>query len=163
MNPPFPTREELKARGYSRELLELYGLLRAAHAEGQKLAARLPEVFGSPPRPRITLHVARGYDDEWNLSPARFAELEAMDPEQHWTEVTSESTQSFQEYFAFSDAEGWRFYLPAYMFHYLAEFPCGGHEAVRQACREKKHCDLLSPEQLAFLDEFTALCDAWES
>ena len=163
MKPPFPTREELKARGYSRESLEWYDLWRAAHAEGQKLAARLTEVFGSPARPRITQHVARGYDDEWNLSPARFAELEAMDPEQHWTEVTAESTQSFQEYFAFSDAEGWRFYLPAYMFHYLAEFPCGGQEAVRQACREKKYCDLLSPDQLAFLDEFTALCDAWES
>ena len=163
MDSPFPSREELKARGYSPESLDLYDLWRQAHREAQLLAARLPEVFGDPPRPSITLHVARGYDDEWMLSMERGKELTAMDPEQHWTEVSAEAVASFQEYFTFSDAEGWRFYLPAYLRHYLAEFPLYGWTAVHTACVCRDHFDLLTREQVAFIDEFLALCRTWES
>jgi hypothetical protein len=159
--PPFPSRDELRKRGYSPESLDLYDLWRHAHAEAEQLAARLPEVFGDPPRPTITLHVARGYDDEWFLSPARGAELAALDPEQHWMEVTAESTRCFQEYFTFSDAEGWRFYLPAFLHHFLAEFPLCSWHAVLDACRTRTHFDLITQEQVAFIDEFLALCRTW--
>lgn len=163
MHRPFPSREELRKAGTRQEAInELYDVWLAAHAEAMKLAERLPEVFGDSPRPKITLHVARGYDNEWNLSEERIKELAALNPEQHWTDVTSEYTQQFQEYFTFSDAEGWRFYLPAFLRHYLAEFPLSGWDAVYWACTGRKHFDLLTPEQVAFIDEFLELCHAWE-
>ena len=164
MRVPFPTREELRARGTRKEAIaELYDLWLVAHSEAMNLAARLPEVFGDPPRPRVTLHVARGYDDEWVLSDERVAELAALDPEQHWTEVPAEATRQFQEYFTFSDAEGWRFYLPAFLRHYLADFPLCGWDAVHTACQTRKHFDLITEPQVAFIDEFLALCQTWDS
>jgi hypothetical protein len=163
MEPPFPSREELKSRGYCPTSLDRYDLWREAHREAGKLAARLPEVFGDPPRPRTTLCVARGYDDEWELSEERVAELSALDSEAYWTEVSADAVQSFQEYFTFSDAEGWRFYLPAFLRHYLAGFPLYGWDAVRTACVRRDHFDLLTAEQVAFIDEFLALCQTWES
>jgi hypothetical protein len=163
MHRPFPSREELRQRGTRKDAIaELYDVWLAAHAEAIKLAERLPSVFGDPLRPKITLHVARGYDDEWNLSEERIQELAALDPEQHWMEVSTESTQQFQEYFTFSDAEGWRFYLPAFLRHYLAEFPLSGWDAVYWACVERKHFDLITPEQADFIDEFLNLCRSWE-
>jgi hypothetical protein len=131
---PFPSREELRSRGYSPESLDRYDLWRAGHAEAQILATRLREVFGDPSKPAITLNVARGYDDEWTLSDERVAELAAPDPEEHWWEVSAEAVQSFQEYFTFSDAEGWRFYLPAFLRHYLEGFPgADGARFIRRA------------------------------
>jgi hypothetical protein len=163
MHRPFPSREELRQRGTRKDAIaELYDVWLAAHAEAIKLAERLPSVFGDPPRPKITLHVARGYDGEWNLSEERIQELAALDPEQHWTDVSAESTRQFQEYFTFSDAEGWRFYLPAFLRHYLAEFPLSGWDAVYWACVERKHFDLITPEQVDFIDEFLNLCRSWE-
>ncbi|RBP44187.1 hypothetical protein DES53_1046 [Roseimicrobium gellanilyticum] len=161
MTPPFPSREELRSRGYDPATLDQYDQWREANREAQALAARLPEVFGDPPRPKITLSVARGYDDEWNLTEERIAELSAQDPEQHWTEVSPEAVRGSQEYFTFSDAEGWRFYLPAFMQDYLTEFPNYGWDAVYLAFVSRKHVDLLTSEQLAFLDEFIALCQKW--
>lgn len=162
MNPPFPSREELRSRGYSRETLDLYDVWRHAHEEGQFLAARLSSVFGDPPRPHITLTVATGFDDEWVLSPERQAELASRDAELHWTEVTDEAIAGAQHYFAFSDAEGWRFYLPAFIRHYLKEFPVGGWDAVKTACRSRECFDLLTVDQIALIDDFLALCDRWE-
>jgi hypothetical protein len=162
MTPPFPSREELRSRGYDAVTLAQYDLWREAHREAQVLAARLPKVFGDPPRPVITRSVARGFDDEWQLTEGRIAELSALDPEQHWMDVTEEEAQGYQEYFTFSDAEGWRFYLPAFLRHYLAGFPTYGSDAVYWACVSKNHIGLLSKEQVAFLDEFAALCHAWQ-
>ncbi|WP_395739376.1 DUF6714 family protein [Prosthecobacter sp.] len=163
MTASFPSREELRQRGVRKEAIaELYEVWLAAHAEGMKLAERLSDIFGDPPRPKITLHVARGYDDEYNLSAERVEELGALDPEQHWNEVSHESTCQFQEYFTFSDAEGWRFYLPAFLRHYLAEFPLSGRDAVYLACIRREHFHLFTPEQVAFVDEFLDLCRLWE-
>ena len=164
MRVPFPTREELRTRGTRKEAIaELYDLWLVAHSEAMDLAARLPDVFGDPPRPRVTLHVARGYDDEWFLSDERVAELAALDPEQHWTEVSAEATRQIQEYFTFSDAEGWRFYLPAFLRHYLADFPLCGWDAVHTACQTREHFELITEPQVAFIDEFLALCQTWDA
>lgn len=160
--PPFSSREEPKARGFDRETLDLYDLRRVPNLEAQELAARLPAVFGDPPRPRVTLSVARGYDDEWSLPQEREAQLSARDPEQHWTEVTAEAARTFQEYFSFSDAEGWRFYLPAFLRQYLAEFPLCSYDAVFHACVGRAHFKLITPEQTAFVDEIIALCRTWD-
>jgi len=159
----FPIREELQNRGIRREAIDdLYELWKYAHAEAQELAARLPLVFGDPPRPGITLHVARGYDDEWFLSEERFTELSALDPEEHWFEVTADAAYSFPEYFTFSDSEGWRFYMPAFLRHYLAEFPLSRDDTVRVACEDRRHFDLFTADQVRFIDEFLALCRTWE-
>lgn len=164
MRVPFPSKEELISSGRLRAeaVEELYDLWVVAHEEAMGLAVRLPEVFGNPPRPRITLHVARGYDDEWTLSEDRVLELAALDPERHWTDITMESTRRFHEYFSFSDAEGWRFYLPAFLRHFLADFPLSRWDAVHHACLRRDHFDLISPNQAAFIDEFLVLCQTWD-
>jgi hypothetical protein len=162
MTPPFPTREELRSRGYDPATLDQYDQWREAHREAQVLAAKLPEVFGDPPRPRITMNVATGFDNEWNLTDERIAELSARDREQHWTEVSVEAVRDCGHYFTFSDAAGWKFYLPAFLQHGLASFPNGDHDAVYRACLSKKHIELLTAEQVAFLDAFAALCHKWQ-
>lgn len=161
---PFPSREELLQHKSWRKgaVEELYDLWRHAHAEAMTLAARLPEVFGDPPRPRITLHVARGLDDEWRLSAERWAELAALDPEQHWMEVSEEATRNFQEYFTFADEEGWRFYLPAFLRDYLGGFPIYGWDAVCIACAQEDRLESFTPAQLDFCRAFRALCLVWE-
>ena len=45
-------------------------------------------------------------------------------------DVPKDKTEAYQEYFTFSDPAGWRFYLPAFMSHYLSEFPDYGYDAV---------------------------------
>lgn len=149
------------ARGYSPETLDEYDLRRQARAEARQLAAKLPQVFGNPRRPQITLRVARGIDDEWNLSDTRAAELEAQDSAYQWDEVTRKETETFQEYFCYADAAGVLFYLPAFLHHYLAEFPDGGYGAVVNACQRRDHFELVNSAQIALVDEFLALCAKW--
>lgn len=126
------------------------------HAIAQ-LLQRIVSAFANVPRPAITCSVARGYDDEWSLSPERMQELAALDTEQTWTDVSDEAIEFFQEYFNFTDAEGCRFYLPAYMSHYLRHFPGCAYDAVYWACGRREHFELLSPEQLACVDGFLSL------
>lgn len=66
MRAPFPTREELRSSGTREEVIaDLDDIWLAAHSEAMELAVRLPEIFGDPPRPELTLHVACCIDDEW--------------------------------------------------------------------------------------------------
>ena len=94
------------------------------------LLKRIDAAFAGVPRPKITKSVARGLDDEWFLSEERRAELSNRDPEENWTDLTEGCVRDYQDYFAFSDAEGWRFYLPAHMRFYLLGFPYCGWDAV---------------------------------
>lgn len=163
MTTIFPTREELRERGIETAAVnDHYDLWCHAHEEAMNLAVQLPAVFGDAPRPRITLHVAKGYDEEGGLSDERIAELAALDSEQHWTDITADATKAFQEYFNFSDAADWRFYLPAFLRFYLAEFPLSGWDAVHSACVRRTHFELLTEPQVAFIDEFLRLCETWE-
>ncbi|WP_133796779.1 DUF6714 family protein [Prosthecobacter fusiformis] len=136
---------------------------KAARAEAAALIQEIEKAFADIPRPRITRSVATGYDAEWQLSDERISELASQDAEQHWTDVTDESMQHCQEYFFFSDAEGWRFYLPAYMCHYLRGFPNFGWDAAWGACAEATHIDLLTESQLRCIDQFLSLCKKYES
>ena len=122
------------------------------------LLTRITVAFEGVPRPRITKSVARGYDDEWVLSEERVTELSLLDPEQKWTEVTEEGVRLFQEYFAFSDADGWRFYLPAHMAFYLKTFPHYAWGAVYYACTSPEaKFDSLTPDQLSCVSTFLDL------
>jgi len=124
----------------------------------EHLIKKIEIAFADVSRPVITKSVARGYDDEWVLSDERIAELSNLDPEQKWTDVTENDVRFFQEYFTFSDAAGWKFYLPAHMSFYLRGFPDYGWNAVYTACTHSApKFELLSPEQMSCVREFIDL------
>jgi hypothetical protein len=156
------TSAEARLRGYDRDTIARIELDEEARAEAAQLIPLINRAFASVPRPVITRSVARGYDDEWTLSEDRIRELAAQDPEQTWQEVPDGAMQMCQEYFCFTDAEGMRFYLPAYLCHYLRNFPHCGWDAVYQACTYGQHFDLLSAEQLDCVDRFVELCHRHE-
>lgn len=160
--PEFPTRTELQLAGYSASQLELYDLWLHANAEAQMLASRIPNLFGDPPRPQVTLHVADGLDDEWVISTARRDELAALDPEQHWHEVTDQALVGRHAYFTFADAEGWRFYFPAFLHHFLTRFPLADSSVVLDVCNSRKRHKVFTTEQLGLMDEVLELCKTWE-
>ena len=123
-----------------------------------QLIRRIERAFDGVPRPRITKSVARGFDDEWFLSDERGRELHALDREQRWQDVTEDDIRSFQEYFTFADAEGWRFYLPAHMVYYLRGFPDYAWDAVYWALSSPdRRLELLDAEQLQCVQEFLQL------
>jgi len=152
------TPAEARARGYGREAIARIEWEEEARAAAEALIPLVRKAFPGTPRPRITLSVARGYDDEWNLTEERIAELTAQDTEQTWEDVSDVAIELHQEYFSFSDAEGWLFYLPAYLCHYLHEFPEGGHDAVCSECEILRHPDLLNEEQRQCIWAFMDLC-----
>ncbi len=126
----------------------------------ENLLKRIEDSFAGVPRPAITKSVARGLDDEWVLSDERAAELAQLDPEMEWTDLTADDVRNFQEYFTFSDAEGWRFYLPAYMKFYLLGFPDYAWDAVYDACSSRDpKLDLLTASQRACVQEFKKIVD----
>ncbi|MEO5916356.1 MAG: DUF6714 family protein [Luteolibacter sp.] len=152
------TAAEGKVRGYDPATVCQLQAAEIARSEARALIPEIESAFDGVPRPRITLSVARGYDDEWNLSEERVAELNALDPEQTWQEVPDQAIEGSQEYFTFSDPCGWLFYLPAFMCHCLRKFPDRGWEAVRLACERRTHFDLLGVDQLRCVDRFLHLC-----
>ena len=154
----FISAAEAKERGFDPATVRQYEAIEVARVEALKLIPTIEKAFDGVPRPQTTLSVARGYDDEWNLTNERITELNTMDSECSWQDVSDESIESYQEYFTFSDPSGWLFYLPAYMCHYLRRFPDDGWDAVYQACQRKTHFDLLNDTQLQCVDQFLKLC-----
>ena len=73
--------------------------------------------------------------------------------------ATTTSSAPLSYRITFSDSEGWRFYLPAYMAHCLRRFPDCGWDAVLDACFNKTHVELLTKEQLRCVDRFVELCE----
>ncbi len=133
-----------------------------ARCEAEKLHKVIDETFTNIPKPLITQRVARALDDEWNVSVERSKELAKDDPETDWREVSKEKTEAFQEYFTFSNASGIRFYLPAYMTHYLSEFPGYGYDAVYWTCVRKADFEQLTESELKVIEDFLALCNKYE-
>lgn len=129
------------------------------------LVEKIAGAFKDVPRPKITRSVAEGFDDEWlTITDDRIEELRAQDPEQVWTDVTEQQLRSYSGYFSFSDDEGWRFYLPAYMSMILRGFPSNEDEtSVYFACVNPQPCfDLLNEPQLACVHEFVSLLhESW--
>ncbi|GEM_PF-6975259 len=156
------TSFEAKRRGYCpSEVAEI-----EFAEEGQKEANALMELinltFVSIPKPKITQRVARALDDEWNLTKERAVELAKTDPETDWREVSKEKTIAYQEYFSFSDPSGVRFYLPAYMSHYLSDFPNNGYDAVYWACVKQGNFDEMTEAELQVAEKFVSLCHKYE-
>ncbi len=155
--------EEMKARGYDRETVAEGVRAKEAHAAAAALIAQIEVAFGVIARPRVTLRVARGFDDEWNLSEARVEELSALDLARTWQEVSDAEIEAYQEYFTFADAEGCRFYLPAFMRHYLRSFTCAGYDAVYWACTEPEKLEALTAAERACVEEFLELCHRYQA
>lgn len=161
MSEKFLSYEEMRARGYDTRSLAVGKIVSQARQEAAELILLIEEAFRGVPRPQITLHVARAIDDEWNLSELRHAELRALDPEENWEDVDGGIAVCYDEYFTFSDDEGWRFYLPVLMLHYLRNFSDTAHDNVSHACEKKTHVGLLNKAQLECVDRFLALCDKY--
>ncbi|MGJ8654836.1 MAG: DUF6714 family protein [Akkermansiaceae bacterium] len=155
--------QEARDRGYDPSEITRIKKAEAGYAEALKLRDLIENTFTSIPKPKITLRVARGLDDEWEISPQRLTQLSLEDPESNWREISKAKTECYQEYFTFSDPEGWRFYLPAYMCHYLSEFPDYGYDAVYTACSSRQQIKELTEEELKILDRFLELCNQYES
>lgn len=156
-SPTYRPYRELKDSGYdltNPDVEEYVEICRRI----DKLIEDIHAAYDGVPRPLTTLHVGRALDDEWFISPQRAEELRLLDPEQTWQEVPKEKIEYFQEYFTFSDPEGWRFYLPAFMLAFLKEFPNNGFVAICSAARDRTHIDLLTKSQLQCLTDFTTLC-----
>ncbi|MBK1829031.1 DUF6714 family protein [Haloferula rosea] len=154
----FITPAEAKARGFDPATVSQYETIERAREEALQLIPEIEVAFEGVPRPQTTLSVAKGYDDEWDLSAERIEELRSRDPESVWQDVPDQSMEARQEYFTFSDPPGWLFYLPAFMCHYLRNFPDDGWDAVYQACQRKTHFDLLNEAQIQCVDSFLELC-----
>lgn len=154
---------EARQRGYDPQEIARIEWAEKGRLEANDLMRTIDRVFTSPPVPLITLRVARALDDEWNVSDERATELVKEDPETNWRDVPKEKTEAYQEYFTFSDSSGWRFYLPAFMSHYLSEFPDYGHDAVYWACIRRDHFDTLTADEVAVTDQFIALCHKYEN
>ena len=111
---------EARQRGYDPNEIVRIQSAEVGKLEADDLVRTIDRVFVSIPVPPITLRVALALDDEWNISDERAGELAKQDPETDWRDVPKDKTEAYQEYFTFSDPAGWRFYLPAFMSHYLA-------------------------------------------
>lgn len=152
--------EEAKARGFDARGVALARYSQEAHAAAVGLLGEVEAAFAGVPRPRITLSVARAYDEEWNLSPEREAQLRACDPEQDWREADVSQT-SASWYFNFSDAEGCRFYLPAFLKRELECFPFSGRDGILWLFENPSRTALLSAAQMACLERFATLCERY--
>jgi hypothetical protein len=150
----YPTSQTFKERGYDPSSIPQWSY------SVQELVDRINTSFGDIPRPTITPHVARAYDDEYTVSMDRGLELTKLDPEQHWRDVTDHNIENFREYFCFSDDEGWRFYMPAYLLHALRRLPNSHDFPVYDACKDLSCVSLLSDSQLSCLVDFAKLCEA---
>ncbi|QYY36165.1 DUF6714 family protein [Ruficoccus sp. ZRK36] len=154
--------KEARGRGYEADEIARIELSEEGHLEATKLLKRIDQTFVNIPKPAITLSVAREIDECWTVTPKRAAELALEDPETDWREVSKEKVKAFQEYFSFSDAPGWRFYLPAFMSHYLRDFPHNGYNAVYQACLNREHIDELPKAEMEIVDAFVSLCQKYD-
>ncbi|MBK8475899.1 MAG: hypothetical protein IPL39_06180 [Opitutaceae bacterium] len=155
--------EEMRLRGFDPRAIAEAQLAKEANTAAAVLIKDIEVTFGRIPRPRITRSVARGLDDEWTLSDDRARELALEDPEQDWRDVSAETINSYQEYFNFADAEGCRFYLPAFMREYLRGFPQESYDAVYWVCTKPEKLTALNEAERACVTKFMDLCHKYES
>ena len=140
--------EEMRTRGYDRDTIARQERLEIARKEAIKLIADIERVFVDIPRPRITLLVGRGLDNEHFLSPARKMELRAQDPEEDWTMVNPCKVQAYREIFTFGDAYSVRFYLPVLLRYELTDLPANlkWSKDILLNTRQKQFAELTEAE-----------------
>lgn len=153
----YPTSRRFKERGHDTDSIPEWSQL------VEELVLKIHKAYANIPRPGVTLHVAREFDDHWTVSHKRGRELRALDPEELWNEVTDAAMEKYEEYFNFSDIEGWKFYLPAFMCHALRGLPSSAsYSPAYQACKSLREAEALTPEQLECLHKFTQLSEICE-
>lgn len=153
-----PLEEEMPNRGNFWDTAATQEQRKEARREAVALIPRIEKAFEDMgPPPKVTLRVARALDDEWHFPEARRRELAAEDPEENWQEVSDEKIEVYHEYFTFADDEGRRFYLPAYLRHYLRRYPGCCWDAVVGACECYAVSMGLNDEQLACVHAFLEL------
>ncbi len=88
------------------------------HDEAVTLFHRIEDEFAEVKGPpKITLSVARGIDDHKDYELDKLAV--AQKHHRHWKDVTDEEISHFHDCWSFMDAEAFKFYIPAFMVHYL--------------------------------------------
>ena len=151
MQTPYPTAELYQNRGYDPASIPAW-----SHKVSD-LVSRIKKEFENPQRPLVTFHVARAYDDEWVVSNDRGYELRALDTELHWQDISDSSIETFSEYFTFSDSDGWKFYIPAFMLHSIRCFPSTSYDVAYVACHSLRSVETFTEDQITVLKDFAAL------
>ena len=145
---------ELKDRGYDPVLLDSRadrGRWEAANELREKIESAFADVtLGEG----IGLKEGRGLDDY--EGPDVLAQLHAQDERTDWRRLTSEYLLSYQSSISFTDAEGMRFHLPAWMLAELRDEGIVG--LIGSLCRIAPHHEhqfsLLSPAQRSVVRDF---------
>lgn len=89
----------------------------------------LEETFSGQPRPQCTKRVARALDDEWYPSASRVQELQQLDREQSWRDLSDEELVEFCDVLFWMDPEAFRFYYPAFLAYTLRNWD-GVHNRI---------------------------------
>ena len=131
----------------------------------EELLNRIAECFASVPKPAvITKRVARGIDDDSNLSSARLEELRAQDQESSWTELTDDDIEYFDDILPWLDPDGYRFYLPAFMSYTLRRYRDSASLAMNGTIYSCTNCvcshtfALFTAAQMRCVVEFLEFC-----
>ena len=75
--------------------------------------------FADVSRPDCIKRVARAMDDEWFPDAARIKELQALDSETRWQDLTSDDLKEYADTLSWMSPEAVRFYYPAFLCHML--------------------------------------------
>lgn len=95
----------------------------------------LDETFFGQPRPQCTKRVARALDDEWYPSASRVQELQRLDREQSWRDLSDEELVEFCDVLSWMDPEAFRFYYPAFLAYTLRNWN-GVHNRIHDEALE---------------------------
>jgi hypothetical protein len=105
-------------------------------------------MFAGVPRPECTKRVARALDDEWFPDAERVRELQALDPETRWQDLTDDDLEEYANTLSWMSPEAVRFYYPALLSSALRHW--NDHSRI--------HLEVMEPPGYdpRMLDEFSA-------
>ena len=134
----------------------------------QTLIAEIETAFSDVRRGNgITLHQARVLDDYGDQE--KQLKAREKDQDSRWQDVPSKTIQDLYDACFFLDAEGFRYYLPAYMIETLREDRHSGYPVgdwiVEDICRKDRRSDLrlLSESQMRVVAKFVEfVADRWD-
>ena len=129
----------------------------------EALLNRIALAFHDVKRPEdITKSVARELDDDCEVMATRCDELRASDPEKHWSDLPDDEIEAYDDIFPFLDAQGYHFYLPAYMSFAIRRHRDSDSAAIFYvvlACANGSgKFDLFTPSQMKCVFEFLSFC-----
>ena len=95
----------------------------------------LDATFSGQPRPPCTKRVARALDDEWNPTASRIQELQRLDTENSWRDLSDEQMIEFCDVLFWMDPAAFRFYYPAFLAYALRHWD-GTHNRIHDEAME---------------------------